>query len=187
MTPGEHRDHIWTMLMKEKAVSYPLPCFGHHPNFKGASKAAGLLLEALLAERLIHAGQTVLCYPDYVLKGLRKKLLETAVNVVVPAQHGDSYRFLEASKVNPSRVSSIAGAEEAGVKLSELPELSFAFIACVVLSQKGHALDKGYGFRLPNLTLPSATLVHPLQMVDEISEPSFKVSHYATPEKVFKV
>jgi 5-formyltetrahydrofolate cyclo-ligase len=187
MTPGELRDHIWTSLMKEHAVSYPLPCFGHHPNFKGASKAAGVLLEYLLKEQKIKPGDTVLCYPDYVLKGLRKSLLEAGLNVVVPAQHGDTYRLLKVDEVNPSKVSSISGAEKSGERLSELPAVSFAFIACVAVSQEGHILEKGYGFRLPDLALSSTTIAHPLQVVDEVPEAILKVSCFATSEKVFKM
>ncbi len=187
MTAGELRDQIWTTLMKERVVSYPLPPYGHHPNFKGASKAAALLLSELLTQQQIRVGQTVLCYPDYVLKGLRKKLLESGIHVVVPAQHGDSYRRLESGKVNASKASSIAGAEKVGEKLTELPELDFAFMACVAVSQKGDLLDKGYGFHLPNLALSSATIVHSLQVVDEIPEARLSVGYYATPEKVYKV
>ena len=152
MTSGELRDHIWKTLMKEKAVSYPLPCFGHHPNFKGASKAASVLLEYLITQNKIKAGQSVLCYPDYVLKPLRKGLLEAGLNVVVPAQHGTDYRFLESGKVNPSKASSIAGAEKEGQKMATLPDLHFAFIACVAVTKKGHILDKGYGFHLAQFT-----------------------------------
>jgi 5-formyltetrahydrofolate cyclo-ligase len=187
MTPGELRDHVWTTLMQEKAVSYPLPCFGHHPNFKGASRAAAVLLEHLLKEQKVKPGDTVLCYPDYVLKGLRKKLLEAGIHVVVPAQHGNSYRLLKSGEVNPGKVSSISGAEKAGISLSELPEVDFAFIACVAVSQKGHILEKGYGFRLPDLSLSSATIAHSLQVVNEIPEAVLQVAYFAIPEKSLKV
>jgi 5-formyltetrahydrofolate cyclo-ligase len=184
MTAGEVRDQIWTTLMKAREVSYPLPPYGHHPNFKGASKAAGLLLEYLFAQNHLKAGQTVLCYPDYVLKSVRKGLLEHGVNVIVPAQHGNNYRLLESAKVNPVKASSIAGAEKAGEDLSELPEVVMVFVACVGVSKKGHILDKGYGFTLPNLALPSVTIAHPLQIVEELPEAGLHVYCYATPDDV---
>lgn len=173
--------------MKAHAVSYPLPCFGHHPNFKGAAKAATLLLELLLTAGRIKPGQTVLCYPDYVLKGLRKGLLEAGLNVIVPAQHGGSYRLLESASVHPAKASSIRGAEIWGQSLEVLPQLHFAFVACVAMSFKGETLDKGYGYRLPDLPLTIATIVHPLQILESCPEVSRQVAFYATSELAVKV
>jgi 5-formyltetrahydrofolate cyclo-ligase len=187
MTQGELRDQIWKTLMKERAVSYPLPPYGHHPNFKGSSKAAEVLLEYLFANNDLTAGQAVVCYPDYVLKSLRKGLLERGVNVIVPAQHGDSYKFLDSASVNPAKVSSIAGAEKVGQTLTVLPPVAIAFLACVAVSKQGDVLHKGFGFRLPELPLTtrSVTIAHPLQVVPEISESEARVMCYATPEQLF--
>lgn len=186
MTAGELRQDVWVTLMRERAVAYPYPPFGHHPNFKGAAVAAIHLLDHLLKTSL-KPGQTVLSYPDYVLKPLRKGLLEAGVNVTVPAKYGKGFRFLEAVSVKPSRASSIAGAEKEGILLENverLPVLSFAFIACVALDKTGQILTKGYGFKLPEgLELPRATIVHDLQ-VRELSDADEKVSVYALPRGV---
>ena len=182
---GEVRERVWTTLMKERALAYPYPAFGHHPNFRGASQAANLLIPELLVKGLLKPGDTVLSYPDYVLKGLRKELLEASVNVVVPGKY-KGYRLLESAKVKPARASSIAGAEKEGTKLDAPPPVTLTFIACVALTRKGALLTKGYGFSLPPevCELPSFSLAHPLQVLDGLPEADAQVIAFATPDGV---
>jgi len=182
---GEVRERIWTTLMKERALAYPYPAFGHHPNFRGASQAANLLLPELLAKGLLKPGDTVLSYPDYVLKGLRKGLLEANVNVVVPGKY-KGYRLLESAKVRPAKASSIAGAEKEGTKLDVLPPVSLTFIACVALTREGALLTKGYGFSLPPevRALPSFSVAHPLQVLDTLPETDIHITAFALPDEV---
>lgn len=186
--PGVVRDWVWAELSRLRLVGYPLPPHGHHPNFTGSGEAATLLLEHLLGTRALNPGDTVLCYPDMVLKGLRKRLLEAGVSVVVPAQHGECYRLLRSGAVNAGRASSIAGAEREGEDVGRVPEVTFTFAACVAVSPTGDVLTKGYGFALPPevLALPSATLVHPLMVVGlEADAPP--VGLFATPSRVLEV
>ena len=182
---GEVRERVWTTLMKERALAYPYPAFGHHPNFRGAAQAANLLLPELLAKNLLKPGDTVLSYPDYVLRGLRKGLLEANINVVVPGKY-KGYRLLESAKVKPARVSSIAGAEKEGTKLDAPPPVSLTFIACVALTKAGDLLTKGYGFSLPPEVrgLPSFSVAHPLQVLDRLPEADAYVTAFATPGEV---
>jgi 5-formyltetrahydrofolate cyclo-ligase len=185
MKPGDIREEIWTNLIKENAAAYPLPPYGHNPNFKGSSEAATLLLEELLKRGMIKPGDTVLSYPDYVLKQLRKGLLEAGINVVVPAKFGKDYRLLEAGKVDAGEGSSISGAEKVGVTIKDLPNLKMTFVASVAITNRGHYIDKGYGFHLPESVrdLSSATIVHPLQIVKEL-ESEVSVNLFTTAEKV---
>lgn len=175
--------------MHARQVGYPLPPHGHHPNFKGAGEAAARLLEHLLGTAQLRPGDTVLSYPDYVLKPLRRRLLEAGVNVVVPAQHGPTYRLLKSGAVDARAASSIAGAERQGQPLETLPDAGvfrLTLVACVAVSRRGELLSKGYGFSLPPEThpLPSATLAHPLQVLETLQGDSPRVSLYATPEGV---
>lgn len=185
-SPGAVRDWVWAELSRRRQVGYPLPPHGHHPNFTGAARAATLLLKYLLEARQITPGSTVLSYPDMVLKPLRKRVLESGINVVVPAQHGDRYRFLRSGVVDAGRASSIAGAEREGEDLATLPTLAFTFVACVAVSRMGEVLSKGYGFTLPPevLGLPSATVVHPLQVVTVLETDAPAVTLFATPVEV---
>ena len=185
-SPGAVRDFVWNQLSRRRQVGYPLPPHGHHPNFTGAAKAATLLLAHLLEARALIPGDTALCYPDMVLKPLRKRLLEAGVNVIVPAQHGEHYRLLKSGVVNPRKASSIAGAEREGER-AVLPEVHFVFVACVALSPAGAVLTKGYGFSLPPEVsgLPSATVVHPLQLVAGLIPDAPPVTLFATPTEVF--
>jgi 5-formyltetrahydrofolate cyclo-ligase len=185
---GDLRDEIWTNLIKERAAAYPLPPYGHNPNFRGSGEAAALLIEKLIEKSFVKAGDTVLSYPDYVLKALRKGLLEAGINVVVPAKFGKDYKLLEAGKVDSEEGSSISGAEKVGLTIKELPELKMTFVACVAITEKGFYIDKGYGFHLPESVqdLPSATIVHPLQIVEGLGTER-RVQLYAIPEKVVTV
>jgi 5-formyltetrahydrofolate cyclo-ligase len=186
--PGDIRDEIWTNLIKEHAAAYPLPPYGHNPNFKGSGEAAALLIEQLIAKSFITTGDTVLSCPDYVLKSLRKGLLEAGINVVVPAKFGKDYKLLTSGKVDSEEGSSISGAEKVGTVIKDFPELTMTCVACVAITEKGFYIDKGYGFHLPEsvLSLPSATIVHPLQIVGGL-EAKQMVGLYATPEKVVMI
>lgn len=180
------RDFIWTELSRRRQVGYPLPPHGHHPNFRGAGDAAALLMTHLLETCALVPGSTVLCYPDMVLKPLRKGLLEAGVSVVVPAKHGERYRLLRSGAVRAAQASSIAGAEREGEDVAELPEVAFTFVACVAVSLRGEVLTKGYGFRLPQeaLGVPSATVVHPAQVLGGLEADAPPVSFFATPTEV---
>lgn len=184
-SPGAVRDRVWAELSRQRQVGYPLPPHGHHPNFTGAAVAATLLLKRLLETRTLTPGDTVLSYPDMVLKPLRKRLLEAGVNVVVPAQHGEHYRLLKSGAVDPKRASSIAGAEREGV-LGALPDVTFVFVACVAVSRTGDVLTKGYGFAPPPKVfgLPSATVAHPLQVMARLEADAPAVTLFATPLEV---
>lgn len=183
---GSVRNWVWTELMRRRQVGYPLPPHGHHPNFTGAGRAATLLLAELFGTRALKPGSTVLCYPDLVLKPLRKRLLEAGVHVVVPAQHGERYRLLKSGIVHAGKASSIAGAEREGEDIALLPAVSFTFVACVAVSALGEVLTKGYGFALPTSVqhLPSATVAHPLQVVAELEADAPPVTLFATPAEL---
>ena len=185
---GDLREWVWATLMRERQAAYPLPPRGHHPNFRGAGAAAARLVGYLLEHAHLSPGDCVISYPDYVLKPLRKNLLEAGVSVVVPAKYGDAYRLLDAQKVPPTGGSSIAGAERHGELIRALPELRMAFLACVAVSERGDVLDKGYGFRLPERlsALPSATLAHPLQRFETLPERTARVGFYALPDRVWQ-
>lgn len=176
-------------MMRAHVGAYPLPVHGHHPNFRGASDAAELLVEHLVSAGWAPPGATVLAFPDHVLRGARKRLLERGVHVAVPAKHGRGYRLLDANAVPAAASASIAGAERHGELRADPPEAAMALVACVALAPSGGYLRKGYGFRLPAACaeLPTATLIHPLQLVDRLPESDGSVALYATPEGVAEV
>ncbi len=185
-TSGELREQVWNKLLRAHVAAYPLPPHGHHPNFSGAAKAAKQLVDALFVSAQLTAGDLVLSYPDYVLKPLRKLLLENGVNIIVPARYGRSYRYLDSRLVSADKAASIAGAERYGQVLKDLPPLKLSLLACVALAQDGRVLDKGYGFRLPAqvLELPIVTIIHPYQLCEDVPKTDIYVSAYATPDSV---
>lgn len=181
--PGELRDEVWTALLRAKAAAYPLPPFGHHPNFRGASAASERLLGFLLARAWLEPGERVLAYPDYVLKPLRQRALQAGVDVVVPAKYPGGWRLLAASRVNPAKAATIAGAERWGERLRELPPCRLAFVACVAVDARGYVLGKGYGFALDG-GLPAVSIVHPLQVLGAVPVGTLTLRAYATPENL---
>ena len=193
MTPipraGDVRERVWATLMRSREAVYPLPCHGHHPNFRGAGRAADRLATELFGSGMVAAGDIILSFPDYPLKPLRKALLERGADVVVPAKHGRGFRYLRSGRVDPARASSIAGAEREGERVSAIPPLRMALIACVALDHSGRYLTKGYGFRLPveASTLPAATIVHPLQLIEALPQFDGRIDVYATPGKVMNL
>ena len=182
---GAIRVRIWASLMRARAAVYPLPCRGHHPNFRGAGEAAARLADYLLVQRWLKPGDTVLSYPDYVLKPLRRDLLERGVSVVVPSQYRHHWLLLEPGRVEPKQAATIRGAERQGKAVPELPTVRLALVACVAFDLAGRALDKGYGFTLPAIKAPTAALAHPLQQVEAVSEANLQLNLVATPEKVW--
>ena len=181
---GAIRERIWASLMRARAAVYPLPCRGHHPNFRGASKAAAKLLSYLLAERWLSPGDTVLSFPDYVLRPLRRELLKSGVSVVVPSQYRHHWLLLQPDRVEAKQAATIRGAERLGQALTELPPVRLALVACVAFDLAGRALDKGYGFRLPVIKVPTVALAHPLQQVSTVVDANLQLNLVATPEKV---
>jgi 5-formyltetrahydrofolate cyclo-ligase len=188
MTAGELREQVYIDLLRARAVAYPNPPFGHHPNFRGAAQATSHLLDYLCRAQVLE-GATVLAYPDYVLRPVRKGLLERGVHVVVPAKYGGGYRFLESGRADPEKGSSIKGAETEGEWLDELPPVSTCFVACVALAETGAWLGKGYGFTLPRHAAgrPAYAIAHPLMVVGTVPETDGVLAGYATPERVFRM
>lgn len=184
---GALRERIWAELMRTRVAVYPLPCFGHHPNFRGAAEAAAKLVAYLLTQGWLAAGDAVLSYPDYVLRPLRRDLLRCGVQVVVPSQYRRHWLVLEPAAVDPKRAATIRGAERHGRVIATLPPVRLALVACVAFDAAGRALDKGYGFRLPPLAVPTATVAHPLQQVDWVPEANLRLDLVATPEKVWNL
>ncbi|HHO56768.1 MAG TPA: hypothetical protein ENK21_10290 [Trueperaceae bacterium] len=184
-TIGAIRTQIWTQMLKQRVLAYPIPANGHHPNFKGAAKAAKLLVNELFEIGKIKSGDTVLSYPDYVLRPLRKLLLERGVVVIVPAKY-KGYRKLDGGVVNAWIGSSISGAEKEGELINDIPDIVMAFIAVVAIDKLGSSLSKGYGFNLPAdlKDIYKATIVHPVQVLAQLPKSELNLTIYANPQKV---
>jgi len=181
---GAIRERIWASLMRARVAVYPLPCRGHHPNFRGAGVAAAKLASYLLADGWLGPGDTVLSYPDYVLRPLRRELLKSGVSVVVPSQYRRHWLLLQPDLVEAKQAATIRGAERQGQALTELPPVRLALVACVAFDLAGRALDKGYGFKLPAIKVPAVALAHPLQQIEAVPEANLHLNLVATPEKV---
>lgn len=191
-TLGELREQVWARLQKARALAYPLPPGGHHPNFRGAADAAARLLDNLFTRQLLHPGARVLSYPDYVLRPLRQGLLKRGVDVIVPAKYyrkeKPRYRLLQSGVAPPTQAVSISGAERHGTPIDppDPADIAWCAVACVAVGARGRVLSKGYGYRLPSAyrALPCLTLIHPLQQIAAELDTPLGVQVFATPENV---
>lgn len=153
---GAWREHIWTTLLHGRQCSFPLPPHGHHPNFRGARKAAA----QLLAHAEVAPLRTLVVGPERVLYPLRQLALRAGVTLYVPHPHrpGWYWRVTEPAGARLSAMSSHG-------ELARQPEgAQAAVLGSVAVDAAGGRLGKGYGWGARGLGLgvPEYTLAHPL-------------------------
>ncbi|GAA5513748.1 hypothetical protein Dcar01_02493 [Deinococcus carri] len=160
---------MWNRLAATRAVSYPLPPHGHHPNFARARDAARHLLAhpELAGVRVLVAG------PERVLLPLRKLALEAGLTLYVPHQKKEGWYW---------RLTELAGAQLSRMAAVGEPRLQpegaqAAVLACVAADRQGGRLGKGFGWgaRGLKLDLPEYTLAHPLMLLDGLPCPADSV------------
>ncbi|WP_027481798.1 hypothetical protein [Deinococcus pimensis] len=180
MRPGDVREEVWGALMRARAVGYPLPPHGHHPNFTGAARAAEQLLEhpALAGLDVLAVG------PERALAGLRKRALAQGRVVVVPDGHREG-RFWRLS--GDPRGADLKLMPSLGEPVTSLEGVRGAVLACVAADLRGGRLSKGFGWGARGLGLgvPEFTLAHALMLREELPcEPDSRVCLVATPDGV---
>ena len=77
------RKQIWDLLEREDLVSFPKPCYGRIPNFRG-SKAVGERIRELDEFK---SAECVFCAPDAALKRVREVVLEEGKVLAVALPH----------------------------------------------------------------------------------------------------
>lgn len=177
---GEVRDEVWGALLRARAVGYPLPPHGHHPNFSGAGEAA----RALLAHPRLAGLGVLVVGPERALYPLRKLALQQGKVLYVPDQRREG-GYLR-----------LAG-DPKGAELKHMPALGEpkltpagaqgAVLACVAADARGARLSKGFGWGAGglHLGLPEFTLAHPLMLRRELPcLPDSRVVLIGTPQQV---
>ena len=142
-------------MLHERAIGYPLPPHGRHPNFVGAKEAAA----ALLAHPQVQAHRILIVGAERALYPFRRQALAAGVSLYVPDQKRDGWYF---------RVGDVAGADlkrsrELGEPRLHPERASAIVLACVAAGRDGGRLSKGFGWAwngLPELNLPVFTVAH---------------------------
>ena len=189
------REEIWRRLEAEDVARFPLPCFGHVPNFEGSDKAAQNV--RLLKEW--KEAKVVFVNPDFAQQKVREyALLDGKLLVMASPKLKRGYVVVDPAKVrgSESHASTIRGAFSLGkiVGLQEMPKLDLIVEGSVAVDLKGNRLGKGGGYgdvEIRSLkekfgSLPVITSVHDSQVVENVpfEEKDEKVSIIVTPTRV---
>lgn len=173
------RDHVWTRLEREGVERFP-GARGRIPNFTGAEEAA----ERLRGSRAWQAAETLKANPDSPQWPVRQRALEDGkrVYMAVPRlAEPDPFFLLDPREIGASArdASSIKGAAREGrrVPVEGLDPVDLVVAGSVAADRAGARLGKGGGFSdleyalateagLVSPETPTATTVHPLQVVE---------------------
>ncbi len=140
-----YREQTWQQLMDAKAGSFPFPLKGRIPNFKGAKKAAAILVDTPEWQN----AQTVKINPDTPQQPLRKKALVEGKTLLVPTPRlKEGFLLLTDLQDQAKEASSIKGAQKYGkpASINNIPQIDFVVSGAVALSKQGDRLGKGHGY-----------------------------------------
>jgi 5-formyltetrahydrofolate cyclo-ligase len=192
------REEIWRKLEAEGVARFPLPCFGHVPNFEGSDKAA----QNVRLLREWKEAKVVFVNPDFAQQKVRAYvLLDGKLLVMASPKLKHGYIAVDPVKVrgSESHASTIRGAFSLGkiVGLQEMPKLDLIVEGSVAVDLKGNRLGKGGGYgdvEIRSLkakfgSLPVITSVHDSQVVENVpfEDKDERVSIIVTPTRVIYV
>ncbi|WP_161636067.1 5-formyltetrahydrofolate cyclo-ligase, partial [Deinococcus phoenicis] len=137
LSVGAFREQLWDRLAGTRAVTYPLPPHGHHPNFVRARDAA----RQLLAHPEVAGLQTLIVGPERVLLPLRKLALGAGVTLYVPHQNkaGWYWRLQDPAGAQLSRMAAV------GEPRLRPEGAQAAVLACLAADRRGGGGGKGFG------------------------------------------
>ena len=192
------REEMWRKLEAERVARFPLPCFGHVPNFEGSEKAAQNV--RLLTEW--KEAKAVFVNPDFAQQKVREyALLDRKLLVMASPKLEHGYIVVDPAKVrgSESHASTIRGAFSLGkiVDLQQMPRPDLMVEGSVAVDLDGNRLGKGGGYGDVEIrtlktefgSLPVVTTVHETQVVQNVpaEEKDEKVSIIVTPNRVIRV
>lgn len=190
-TKDSFRHQVYQRLLHAHVARFPFPIEGRIPNFKGAEKAA-MLLDSVAAYRNAH---TVKVGPDSPLLPARAKILRDGKTLLMPAPR------LRAGfiRLTPERIPDDEFRRTVSLKhcntygeeitLEDIPRVDLVIAGSVAVTHQGARIGKGEGYSdleygilrdLGQDDIPTATLVHPLQIVDTPAQ-EFPVADHDLP------
>jgi len=197
------RRKVWDTLERLDIASFPRPVHGRIPNFKGADKAANLLI--MLKEW--QSATVVKSNPDSPQYHLRfHALREGKLLIMATPRLLNGFLLLDPKTIPSSKytqAATISGAFKYGkiVELSQIPRVDLIVTGCVAVDKRGVRLGKGGGFAeleygilrelgvIDDNTL-ILTTIHDLQLIDEdipLEKHDLTIDYYATPTRLVKV
>jgi 5-formyltetrahydrofolate cyclo-ligase len=192
------REEVWARLEATGVARFPLPCFGHVPNFEGSEKAAR---NVRLLEEWKEA-KVVFVNPDSAQQKVRENaLLDRKLLVMASPKLKHGYIVVDPAEVrgSESRASTIRGAFSLGkvVSLEEMPRPDLIVEGSVAVDLKGNRLGKGGGYGDVEIrtlktrfgSVPVLSTVHEMQVVPNVpsEEKDEIVSIIVTAHRVIRV
>jgi 5-formyltetrahydrofolate cyclo-ligase len=200
-TKNEIREKIWGILEKEGVALFP-GARGRIPNFKGADKAAHLLLTLPEWQRAFH----IKANPDSPQRPVRHLALSSGktIYMAVPRlREKKCFIKLDPSKISPKNIpeaSTIKGAFKFGLPVhpKEIAQIDLIVAGSVAVNRRGSRIGKGGGYSDLEYAIGRefgsvkedvviVTTVHPLQIVDEDlpeTDHDFRIDFIITPDEI---
>lgn len=192
----EIRERIWSEMERKGIATFPLPCFGRIPNFKGAEVAA-LKLQSIDEYKDAHV---IMISPDSPQTPVRRLALLDGKLLVMPTPGLKSgYLIIRPERVKgkEKEASTIRGAFKHGELTNAPPTLDLIVEGSVAVDLDGYRLGKGKGFGDREISLAEdiakksiiiVTTVHDIQIVDFVprEEHDKRVDIIITPTKVIR-
>ncbi len=184
MNLGALREEVWNALARYDLALHPTPPHGHHPNFKGARRAA----ERLLATPEFQGARTILVGMDAVLKPLREAALRAGKALILP--HPDrAGAFLKVAGLDPRKLFRVREVSRHGEPVDlKAQGVDLVLIGAVAVDEEGGWVGKGYGFPQAWLEVeaPFATLAHPVMIYPRLPVRERTVQLIATPQRLIR-
>ncbi|MGQ9468638.1 MAG: 5-formyltetrahydrofolate cyclo-ligase [Nitrososphaerales archaeon] len=193
----EIRERIWSEMERRGIATFPLPCFGRIPNFKGAEVAA-LKLQSVNEYR---NASSIMVGPDSPQAHVRRLTLLDGKLLVMPTPGLKSGYLIirpERVKSKEKEASTIRGAFKYGELTDAPPTLDLIVEGSVAVDLDGYRLGKGKGFGDREISLAEdiskksimvITTVHDIQIVDSVprEEHDKRVDIIITPTKIIRI
>ncbi|MEM2872745.1 MAG: 5-formyltetrahydrofolate cyclo-ligase [Nitrososphaerales archaeon] len=193
----EIRERLWSEMERKGIATFPLPCFGRIPNFKGAELAA-LKLQSVNEYK---DASFIMVGPDSPQAPVRRLALLDGKLLVMPSPGLESgYLIIRPSRVKgkEKEASTIRGAFKYGESTNAPPPLDLIVEGSVAVDLDGYRLGKGKGFGDREISLAEdiakksitvVTTIHDIQIVDFVprEEHDKKVDIIVTPTRIIRI
>ncbi|MCP8309447.1 MAG: 5-formyltetrahydrofolate cyclo-ligase [archaeon] len=193
----EIRERIWLEMERKGIATFPLPCFGRIPNFKGAEVAA---IKLRRIDEYKDAS-SIMIGPDSPQAPVRRLALLDGKLLVMPTPGLRSgYLIIRPERVKgkEKEASTIRGAFKYGELTNAPPTLDLIAEGSVAVDLDGYRLGKGKGFGDREISLAEyiakksiiiITTVHDIQIVDFVprEEHDKRVDIIITPNKIIRI
>lgn len=197
------RQRVYQRLQEARAARFPFPIEGRIPNFKGAEKAAAMLDHIAVYRN----AKTVKVGPDSPLLPARAKVLQDGKDLLMPAPRlRGGFVRLRPENIPPGEIRRAVSLKHYSsygeeIALETMPPVNLVIAGSVAVTLRGARAGKGEGYSdleygilrdLGQADIPTATLVHPLQVVrlpDEefpMEEYDLPIDFIVTPEEVIE-